>query len=279
MTYIYDTEVFRYDNLAVFKEFEKDEWHIFPNEPKLLSEFMRDNADAIFIGFNSKAYDQYIIKGIVGGLDPETLKELSDYIVAGGQGWGCPHLDDIRFHFNNVDIRDDMQQGLSLKAIEAHLFMDIEETEVDFNLDRPLTREEMDKTIYYCKHDVKATEQIVLLRRGYLESKTQVGALAGLTKEKALSMTNAKLTAALLGARKREYTDEREYVIPANLKREFIPPEVFEFFERMRDNSLTDDDVFKSKLSITIGECPVTIAYGGIHGAIPNYIWKEGDSV
>lgn len=54
-----------------------------------------------------------------------------------------------------------------------------------------------------------------------------------------------------------------------------IPPEVFEFFDRMKNSELTDKEVFSSKIEISIGDCPVTIGYGGIHGAIPNYLWKE----
>ena len=64
---------------------------------------------------------------------------------------------------------------------------------------------------------------------------------------------------------------------PDNLRREFIPQEVFDFFDRMHDPELSDKEVFSSKLEISIGECPVTIGYGGIHGAIPNFIWKEGE--
>lgn len=275
MTFIYDTEVFLCDWVAVFLDPDENRWYIFHNDRELLMEFMQDNADALFIGFNSKHYDQHIIRAIAGGLDNETVKELSDWIVDGGQGWACPYLDDIRFRFNNVDIRDDMQQGLSLKAIEAHLMMDIQETEVDFNLRRPLTDEELARTVAYCRHDVEATAQVVKLRKNYLDSKVQVGALAGIPAERALAMTNAKLTAALLKAQKREYDDERKYVMPDNLLREYIPDEVFAFFDRMKDKSLTDEEVFKSKLNIRIGECPVTIAYGGIHGAIPNFMWKE----
>lgn len=273
--FIYDTEVFLFNWFAIFKEHGTDKWYVFHNDAELFADFMRDNNDALFVGFNSKHYDQYIIKGIQGGLDNETLKAISDFIVAGNNGFECPDLDGIRFQFNNVDIRDDMQQGLSLKAIEAHLMMDIQETEVDFNLKRPLTDEEIARTIRYCKHDIVATERIVDLRRGYLDSKLQVGALAGLTPEKSLSLTNAKLTAAMLGARPRTYTDEREYKIPDNLLREYVPQEVFDFFERMHDPALSDEEVFKSKLKIKIGECPVTIAYGGIHGAIPNFMWNR----
>ena len=169
-----------------------------------------------------------------------------------------------------------MQMGLSLKAIEGHLGMDICETEVDFTLERPLTQEELESTIFYCKHDVDATERIIELRKNYLQNKINIGKLAGLDEVKAMSMTNAKLTAALLKARLTEHDDEREYKYPDNLRREYIPQEVFDFFDRMKDDTLSDKDVFTGKLNISIGECPVTIGYGGIHGAIPNFMWKEG---
>ena len=168
--------------------------------------------------------------------------------------------------------------GLSLKAIEGHLGMDICETEVDFTLERPLTKEELESTIFYCKHDVDATEKILDLRKNYLQNKINIGKLAGLNEVKAMSMTNAKLTAAMLKARSTEHDDERCYQYPENLRREYIPQEVFDFFDRMKDDSLSDKDVFTGKLNITIGDCPVTIGYGGIHGAIPNFMWKEVES-
>jgi hypothetical protein len=273
--YTYDTEVFAHDFLAVFKDRETGEYYIFLNDNEGLKNFISD--DAIYCGFNSKSYDQYIIKAICAGFTPEEVKQVNDYIIAGGQGWQCPLLNGVFFRFNNIDIRDDTQQGLSLKAIEGHLGMSIEETEVDFNLDRPLTQEEIDLTIKYCKHDVDATEMLTGLRKNYLQSKINVGRLAGIDEVKALGMTNAKLTAALLQATRKEHNDEREYQYPTNLKRELIPQEVFEFFDRMKNSDLTDKEVFSSKLEITIGECPVTIGYGGIHGAIPNFIWREDD--
>ena len=112
----------------------------------------------------------------------------------------------------------------------------------------------------------------------YLKNKIDIGKLAGIDEVKAMSMTNAKLTAALLMAAKKPHDDERQYKYPDNLKREYIPQEVFDFFDRMKDPELSDKEVFSSKLEISIGECPVTIGYGGIHGAIPNFIWKEDSS-
>ena len=151
----------------------------------------------------------------------------------------------------------------------------IQETEVDFNLDRPLTQEELDQTIFYCKHDVDATEKLTDIRKDYLKNKINLGRMAGLTDTKAMAMTNGKLTAAMLKATAQKHDDERQYVYPDNLRREYIPQEVFDFFDRMYDPNISDAEYFKSKLEISVGECPVTIGFGGIHGAIPNYFWSE----
>ena len=272
--YTYDTEVFNYDFIVVFKNKRTGEYAIFHNDNEGVRDFITEHS--IYCGFNTKHYDQYIIKAICAGFTPEEVKQVNDWIIGGGQGWECPLLDRVYFRFNNVDVMDDMQMGLSLKAIEGHLGLDIEETEVDFNLDRPLTPEEVALTIKYCKHDVDCTERLTDLRENYLKNKIYLGGLKGLDEIKALSLTNAKLTALYLDAQRHtEYNDEREYEYPDNLLREYIPNDVFEFFNRLYDKEVSDDNLFKSKLNITVGGCPVTLGFGGIHGAIPFYRESE----
>ena len=274
--FTYDVEVFAHDFIVVFKDKETGKHIVFHNDNKGVRDFISN--DAIYCGFNTKHYDQYIIKAICAGFSPEEVKAVNDWIINGGQGWQCPLLEGVFFKFNNVDIMDDMQMGLSLKAIEGHLGMSIEETEVDFNLDRPLTSDEIALTIKYCIHDVDATEKVTEIRKNYLDNKIYLGGLKGIPPEKALAMTNAKLTAAYLDAsRTVEHTDEREYVYPINLRREYIPQEVFDFFDRLYDKSIPDEELFKSKLNLTVGGCPVTLGFGGIHGAIPFHQEEEAN--
>ena len=277
--FTYDTEVFNHDFLVVFKDRKTGIRYGYHNDNEAIKGFMSDNADAIFCGFNTKGYDQYIIKAICAGFSPEEVKQVNDWIIGGGQGWECPLLNGVFFRFNNVDIMDDMQMGLSLKAIEGHQQgMSIEESEVDFNLDRPLTKEELKLTIEYCMHDVDATEKITEIRKDYLNNKIYLGGLKGIAPTQALAMTNAKLTAAYLDARRiKEYDDERDYKYPENLRREYIPQEVFSFFDRLYDKSIPSEDLFKSKLNLTVGGCPVTLGFGGIHGAIPFHQEEEKD--
>ena len=272
--FTYDTETFAHDFVVVFKDKKTGEYAVFHNDNLGVKDFITD--DAIYCGFNTKGYDQYIIKAICAGFSPEEVKQVNDWIINGGQGWECPLLNGIFFRFNNVDIMDDMQMGLSLKAIEGHLGISVEETEVDFNLDRPLTAEELALTIKYCKHDVDATEKVTDIRKNYLKNKIYLGELKDIEHTKALAMTNAKLTAAYLDARREfDFNDEREYKYPENLHKEYVPQEVFDFFNRLYDKSIPDDELFKSKLNITVGECPVTLGFGGIHGAIPFHQEEE----
>lgn len=271
--YTYDTETFAHDFVVVFKERETGEYTVFHNDNAGVRDFITD--DAIYCGFNTKSYDQYIIKAIVAGFTPQEIKQVNDWLISGKQGWQYPLLEGIYFKFNNVDIKDDMQMGLSLKAIEGHLGLSVCESEVDFSLDRPLTRGELEQTIHYCKHDVDATETLTELRKDYLLNKLHLGRQKGLSDAKALAMTNAKLTALYLDARKREYYDEREYKYPENLRKEYIPQEVFDFFDRLYDTSVPDDELFSSKLTLDLGNCKGVIGFGGIHSAIPNFIWKE----
>lgn len=274
--FTYDAEIFKYDSIVGFKDKETGEYYHFHNDSEGVRDFIHENG--IYCGFNTKHYDSHITKAIVTGFSPEEVKEVNDWLISGKQGWECPLLDGVYYRFNNVDIMDDMQMGLSLKAIEGHLGLNICESKVDFTLERPLTPEEIKEVIEYNKADLDATENVTEIRKDYLKNKIYLGGMKGISPTTSLAMTNAKLCAAYLDARRTvEYNDEREYKYPENLQREYIPQEVFDFFNKLYEKSVPDDELFKSKLNIIVGDCPVTLGFGGIHGAIPFHQEQEKD--
>lgn len=271
--FIFDCEVFAHDWLFVFKEIATGEYTIIHNDNDAVVAFMERNP--FLGGFNNKHYDNFILKGVMCGLTPEQIKEINDLIIVEEvNGWDIPVLREYRVYFDSFDLMDDCQVGLSLKAIEAHLGIPIEETEVDFNITHRLSEKELQETIYYCKYDVDATEKLYHLRQAYLKNKVTLGKARNLTDRQAMYMTNAKLTSVYLKAQKPEkpWNDERNYQYPEKLLRQYIPQGVFDFFDRMKDDRIPNDELFSSKLEIMVGVCPCTIAYGGIHGAIPTYV-------
>ena len=271
--FIFDCEVFAHDWLFVFKEIATGEYTVIHNDNDAVVAFMERNP--FLGGFNNKHYDNFILKGVMCGLTPEQIKEINDLIIVEEvNGWDIPVLREYRVYFDSFDLMDDCQVGLSLKAIEAHLGIPIEETEVDFNITHRLSEKELQETIYYCKYDVDATEKLYHLRQAYLKNKVTLGKARNLTDRQAMYKTNAKLTSVYLKAQKPEkpWNDERNYQYPEKLLRQYIPQGVFDFFDRMKDDRIPNDELFSSKLEIMVGVCPCTIAYGGIHGAIPTYV-------
>ena len=276
--YIYDIEVFAWDWIVVFRNPEAENNHIvIHNNNYQLREFLAQS-DIVIGGFNNKHYDNWILLTMINGGDNERVKAHNDYIIGGGNGWEYPFIRGQARPFKSFDLRDDIDKSLSLKAIEGNLNLPIVESSVPFDIARPLTKLELAEVIRYCKNDVDATVRLYQERAEYITSKKIVGNMYGVPEEDALGLTNAKLSARVLGARPVERDDERDYRIPDNLDPDLIPEPVLSFFMQIRDKSIPDVKLFgsgKGSKGMTLdvilktsgGECPVTYAWGGVHGA------------
>lgn len=266
---IFDVEVFKEDWMVTFKNVQSGEYTVIHNDNHALKNFMRTKP--ILAGFNSKFYDNWIIQAILLGADNRMVKEINDYIIEGGLGWEHHFLQYKRRTFQSFDLRDDLPMNLSLKAIEGNLGLDIVETGVSFDIDRALTADELESSIEYNKVDVDSTQRLFELRKDYLQGKMTVARLKGLDEVEALGLTNAKLTARYLDARKQVRDDERQYTIPPEVNQDRIPQQVLDFYAQMDDESIDSDDLFKSKLKTEIGGLEIVYGFGGVHGAKPNY--------
>ena len=115
----YDIEVFAYDLIVVFKDKQTGKYTCIWNDNEAIKDCM--SGDTIYVGFNSTFYDKHVLKAICCGFSVEEVKVLNDFLIQGGQGWEYPPLQEYFFRFTNVDVKDDMQMELSLKAIEGHI--------------------------------------------------------------------------------------------------------------------------------------------------------------
>ena len=241
----YDLEVFKYDWTVTFKSLRTGEYWFYHNDNNGVRDFMRKK-NIILCGFNNKMYDDYILLAIMVGADNYTLKKLNDWIIEEKKlPWEFPFLQGHWKEFDSFDLRDDLYAGLSLKVIEGNLGMNIEECSIPFDIDRPLTDEEIEEVRLYNKADVDATERLFHERkRNYLKPKVDVGRLIGLDDVESLRMTNAKLTAQVLKANKILRDDERNYVPPKVINWERIPKVIRDFYSRMHDESISDKELF-----------------------------------
>lgn len=278
---IYDIEVFSDDWIVVARSPEDGSpYTVIHNDNHALREFL--NEPDIIGGFNNKHYDDYVIMVMLNGGSNVEVKRCNDFIIGGGKPWEFPFIQYQKKPFKSFDLRDDIPDpGISLKAIEGNLKLPIVESSVPFDIDRPLTPEELEEVIKYCKYDVDSTIRLYWERKeNYLDAKVMAGEMYGVNALDALGYTNARLSAEALEATYTERDDERDYQLPDNLPPERIPKIVLDFFLQIRDKSIPDAKLFgagKGSKGLTLdlllkcggGECPVTYAWGGVHGAKP----------
>ena len=282
-TYVYDIEVFSDDWIVDFSRPELDAPHItIVNDNARLRAFL-DQPDIILGGFNNKHYDDYVVMVMLAGGSNIEVKRANDYIIGGGKGWEIPFIQYQKKPFKSFDLKDDIpDKGLSLKAIEGNLKLPIVESSVPFDIDRKLTAEELEEVIKYCQIDVNSTKRLYWERKkNYLDAKILAGSIYDISPEDALGYTNAKLSAIALEAKYTERDDEREYVLPPNLDPNRIPKIVLDFFMQIKDKSIPSAKLFGTgkggskgmtlelMLKTGGGTCPVTYAWGGVHGAKP----------
>ena len=148
----FDFEVFKYDWLVCITEYWLDENKniktkdlVILNNRIQLIDYYRDNKDnGIFIGKNSSRYDNGIMVSIIEGKNP---KEVSDKIIEKDISWKMQIKNWRQYDFLYIDIMQDAAR-ISLKEEEAYLDLPVITTEVEFDTDRLLTKEELEKTIY-----------------------------------------------------------------------------------------------------------------------------------
>ena len=288
ITYIYDIEVFSDDWIVVFKRPEENSNYIvIHNDNARLKEFL-SQPDIIIGGFNNKHYDNWIVLTMIQGGSNVEVKRHNDFIIGGGNAWEFPFVQFKKLPCPTFDLKDDIADpGISLKAIEGNLKLPIVESSVPFDIDRKLTPEELEEVIRYCKYDVDSTIKLYHERKeNYIDAKALISEMYNLPVEEGIGLTNAKLCARILGAKPQKFNDERNYIIPDNIDTDLIPKDILDFFMLIRDKSIPDAKLFgagKGSKGMTLdiilktsyGECPVTYAWGGVHGAKPCVVVAE----
>ena len=257
----YDFEVFAYDWLVVVMDMSKKETHVIINSPEELEALYKANIHEIWCGFNSRHYDQYILKAILCGFDP---KKVNDYIITkGNPGWKFSSLF-RQFPLWNYDVM--LNTDVGLKSFEGFMGNNIKETSVPFNIDRNLTEEEIAETVKYCKHDVEQIIQVFLKRTEEFNTMMYFIKHFGLSMD-SISKTKPQLAAEILGGNKKgaDFNDEFQFPILDCLR--------LNKYKHIADwyANPENHDYSKKQDKQIVAEVEHTFAWGGGHGARAKY--------
>lgn len=265
--YVFDIEVFKHDILIMGKDYFTGEWFEFNNDLQGFRKFYLENRDSLFVGYNNSGYDNHVVRGYLQGKNPYMISKV---IIDGDNRQSVYKTYNTRkTTFFSMDLYQD-NRGFSLKEHSGFMGIDIRETEVDFDLDRPLTDEEKEKNKFYCKNDVEATVKRMEQNSSMLLAKMAITGMFDLDKT-AIGMTNANLTGLLLKAVKTaDRKDEKDpYELPESLIIE--TPDVLNTYVG-REFPLNEKGNADIALDVPRRDLVEVMGVGGIHGAKESYI-------
>ena len=252
----FDFEVFKYDWLVVGIDPINQSRYIIINDKKGLEKLYKQYKDDIWVGFNCRNYDQYILKGILCGFNP---KEINDWIIVKDRkGWEFSSM------FNKIPLIlfDAMPNPpVSLKTLEGFMGKNIHETSVDFNINRKLTVQEINETVEYCTADVLNCIDVFLKRKSEFDAQMDLLKAFNLPLSY-LGKTQAQLAAVILDAKKIRFKDDWNIRVPENA--------ILGKYQAVADWFLNPENHREdASCTMMIAGLEHTIAWGGIHAGIP----------
>ncbi len=258
---VIDFEVFKHDWMVVIADLLTHKMSYIINDKKKLADWWQKNCNNIMVGYNIKGYDQYILKSILTGFNPY---KVSQFIIQEGQaGYKFSKLLNqviVRFY----DVMQPLDHGL--KFAEGSMGSDIKESTVPFDIDRKLSKEELQEVLKYCKHDVEETIRVLSKRTEDLKAQLGLCKLAGQGLWN-IGRTQTQLAGIILKATKHEYDDEFDIDVPDTLditKYKYI----VDWYKDPQNMN------YENSLETEVAEVPHTFAFGGLHGAIEKYHFK-----
>ena len=257
----YDFEVFYYDWLVVIVDTDTHKTIPIVNDRRTLTSFYEQHKANIWCGYNSRSYDQYILKSILLDFNP---KEVNDWIIRDHKpGWQYSSLFN-KVQLFNYDVMTDKTH--SLKQLEGFLGNNIKETSVPFDIDRKLNTAEIRETVQYCTSDVMNTINVFIQRKEEFSSQMALIKTFNLPLQY-IGKTKPQLAAIILGASRREYDDEFDITIPDTLRIKKYK-HIVDWYKNLENRN------YEKSLETKVAGVPHVFAWGGVHGAIEKYSGK-----
>ncbi|WMT79958.1 hypothetical protein [Terrisporobacter mayombei] len=245
--------------MCCMKDYKTEKEHIIINNRDEFLRVFNKNKDSVWVGYNIKGYDQWIMKAIIAGIDPGIISEkiieqnISPYAVDRSLN---------RIPINIFELNDSYR---SLKELELFMGEDIRESTVSFDLNSYPTKEEIEELTTYCLHDVRMTFKV--FQEVYYKYEAQLGLIEYFNlDESMMNKTEAQLSAHILGAKKPNYPRE-----------DVADFEIINTIELSKYNNIKqwyedyNNRDFKKYLRANVYGVDTDFGWGGLHSARKKY--------
>lgn len=261
---IFDFEVFRYNTLLGYGLVDvekgtcdyKQTWDL--DEMRML--YRKYNENSIWIGWNNNHYDDLIFEAI--------MKDQVSPFVKSKELIGSRRKPYCTIPFFGYDLLNGFLNPPSLKLTEALEGDSIDTSDVDFDLMRPLTQEEIKLTEEYNLSDLRRTFKNFCKFRGNFELRLSLINEFNIPLQRGLRMTGTQIAAAALGAK----------AIPG-IENQIIKPHLYPTLQ-VKNQEVIDwflNEKFRDKENLRIHICntDVNLAAGGAHSEKNKYHCKK----
>ncbi|WP_343348129.1 hypothetical protein [Terrisporobacter petrolearius] len=245
--------------MCCMKDYKTEKEHVIVNDREEFLRVFNKNKDSIWVGYNIKGYDQWIMKGIIAGTDPCIISEkIIEQNIS-------PYAVDRSLNKIAIKIFELNDSYRSLKELELFMGEDIRESTVSFDLNRYPTKEEIEELTTYCLHDVRMTFKV--FREVYYKYEAQLGLIEYFKlDESMINKTEAQLSAYILGAKKTNYPREDivEFEIVNTIKLSKYN-NIKQWYEDYNNRDL------KKYLRANVYGVDTDFGWGGLHSARKKY--------
>ena len=247
--------------------FEIDGIQIYVNVPKVRQRAYESvlGGHYVLVGFNNKNYDNFLIEDILLNRPTKYIKMKSDSII---KKRPSKFID-----FLNLDTKEQMQPGFSLKKYESMAGLPVEESSIPFYYAQDFTIKQVLEVAKYNIQDIKATISLYNERSDYFKGKELLVKEYG-TSKTSLNYSNGSTAASyLMGNNKLESFKPAYpniYNVPTGVKL-FLENalEVSPRLIRLPNKVLREKEMRKSWSSLVMeahGNV-YTWGFGGLHSA------------
>ncbi|ADD71728.1 DNA polymerase [Leuconostoc phage 1-A4] len=171
------------------------------------------SGDYVYVGFNNKAYDNFLIEDILQNRPTNYIKLKSDSVI---KKRPSQFID-----FLNLDTKEQMQPGFSLKKFESMSGMMVEESSIPFDYKDEFTIEQILEVCHYNIQDLRATIELYKTRKDYFDGKELLVKEYG-TSKTSINYSNGSTAASyLMGGDKLESFEPEDpniYGVPTGVK-------------------------------------------------------------
>ncbi|KHS56071.1 MULTISPECIES: DNA polymerase [Terrisporobacter] len=245
--------------MCCMKDYKTQKEHIIINNREEFLRVFNKNKDSVWVGYNIKGYDQWIMKAIIAGVDPCII---SDKLIEQNIS---PYQVDRSLNRIPIYIFELNDSYRSLKELELFMGEDIRESTVPFDLNRYPTKEEIEELTTYCLHDVRMTFKV--FKEVYYKYEAQLGLIEYFNlDESMINKTEAQLSAYILGAKKPNYA--REDVADFEIVNTIELSKYNNIKQWYEDYNNRD---FKKYLRANVYGVDTDFGWGGLHSARKKY--------